>query len=76
MDELLFVPLIIFMTIVAPLWLVLHYVTRWRATKTLSAEDEKMLVDLWQSAKRMEERIRSLETILDHDAPGWRGQQQ
>lgn len=75
MDGLFFVPLIIFMTIVAPLWLVLHYVTRWRATKTLSAEDEKMLVELWQSAKRMEQRIVSLETILDHDAPGWRGQQ-
>ncbi|HET8728506.1 MAG TPA: envelope stress response membrane protein PspB [Alphaproteobacteria bacterium] len=73
MPEILFVPVILFMLIVAPLWLVLHYVTRWRATKTLSSEDEKMLVDLWQSAKRMESRIAALETILDHDAPGWRG---
>lgn len=71
--ELLFVPFVLFMVVVAPLWLLLHYLTRWRATKTLSAEDERMLVDLWQSAKRMEERITTLETILDHDAPGWRG---
>lgn len=76
MDGMIFVPLVIFVSIVAPLWLVLHYVTRWRATRTLSSEDEKMLVDLWHSAKRMEERIATLETILDHDAPGWRGRQQ
>lgn len=73
--ELLFVPLVVFMAVVAPLWLVLHYLTRWRATKTLSSEDETMLLELWQSAKRMEQRIAALETILDHDAPGWRGRQ-
>lgn len=71
--ELLFVPLVIFMAVVAPVWLLLHYITRWRSTKTLSAEDETLLLDLWRSAKRMEERIGALETILDHDAPGWRG---
>ncbi|MEQ8964489.1 MAG: envelope stress response membrane protein PspB [Azospirillaceae bacterium] len=72
MSALLFVPLILFVTIVAPLWLVLHYVTRWRQSKTLSSEDEKMLLELWQSAQRMEARIETLETILDADAPGWR----
>ncbi|MEO3434806.1 envelope stress response membrane protein PspB [Inquilinus sp. CAU 1745] len=71
--EFLFVPVILILVIVAPLWLVLHYVTRWRATKTLSSEDEKMLVELWQSARRMEERIHTLETILDAESPGWRG---
>ena len=69
----LFVPLVLFLSVVAPLWLLLHYVTRWRSTKTLSAEDEKMLADLWQSAKTMESRIGALETILDAEAPGWRG---
>jgi len=72
MSALLFVPLILFVTIVVPLWLVLHYVTRWRQSKTLSSEDEKMLLELWQSAQRMEARIETLETILDADAPGWR----
>lgn len=71
--EFLFVPIVLILVIVAPLWLVLHYVTRWRATKTLSSEDEKMLVELWQSARRMEERIYTLETILDAELPGWRG---
>ncbi|MGK9235029.1 envelope stress response membrane protein PspB [Inquilinus limosus] len=67
-----FVPVIVFLVIVAPIWLVLHYVTRWRSTRTLSREDERMLVDLWESAKRMELRIQTLEKILDAEAPQWR----
>jgi len=67
-----FVPVIIFLVIVAPIWLVLHYITRWRSTRTLSREDERMLVDLWESAKRMELRIQTLEKILDAEAPQWR----
>ncbi len=68
--------LIIFVAVVVPLWLLLHYATRWKASKTLSAEDEKMLVDLWESASKMEDRINTLETILDQDAPGWRGRKE
>ena len=75
MDGLLFVPLIIFLAIVAPLWIIFHYMTRWRTSKTLSGEDEKMLQELWQSAARMEERIRTLERILDTEAKGWREQE-
>jgi len=67
-----FVPVIVFLVIVAPIWLVLHYITRWRSSRTLSREDERMLVDLWESAKRMELRIQTLEKILDAEAPQWR----
>ena len=70
--DMFFVPAVLFLTIVAPIWLVLHYVTRWRSTRTLSREDERMLVDLWESAKRMELRIATLEKILDAEAPQWR----
>lgn len=70
--ELLFVPTVLFLTIVLPLWLILHYITKWRSARGLSAEDERMLADLWQSAKRMEERVVTLEAILDTEAPHWR----
>jgi len=43
MIEFLHVPLVLFLVIVAPVWIISHYVTRWRTAKTLSAEDEKML---------------------------------
>jgi len=72
MSELLFVPIIVFLVIVAPIWLILHYGTRNSANKRLSTKDEAMLEDLHESARRMEERILSLERILDSDAPEWR----
>jgi phage shock protein B len=64
--------LIILLTVVVPLALILHYITRWKEAKGLSAEDEQMLEDLWQDAKRMESRVNALETILDDEVPDWR----
>ncbi len=72
MGEFLFVPMVIFLTVVAPLWILMHYITRWRSAKTLSGEDEKMLQNLWQTAEKMENRIVTLERILDAEAPQWR----
>lgn len=63
---------IIFCIFVAPLWLILHYSMRRRQTQGLTREDEKLLADLWQLANRMEGRVKSLETILDTQAPRWR----
>ncbi len=70
--ELLEAPLIIFLAVVAPVWIIAHYVTRWRTAKTLSTEDEAMLSELWESAAKMESRVKTLEQILDAQAPGWR----
>lgn len=70
--DLLFVLGILVITIVMPLWLLLHYITKWRSAKALSADDERMLADLWQSAKRMEDRVVTLEAILDAEHPQWR----
>ena len=70
--EFIWVPLILVLVIVAPVWIIAHYVTTWRTSKTLSGEDENMLQQLWEDASRMEDRIKTLERILDADAPGWR----
>lgn len=63
---------IIFLTICLPLWIVFHYITKWRSDKGLTTEDEKMLSEIWDSTNRMEERINTLERILDIEAPSWR----
>ncbi|WP_022693808.1 envelope stress response membrane protein PspB [Ponticaulis koreensis] len=42
-----------------------HYITIWRKQKTLQPDDERMLEDLWRSARAMERRIESLEAIID-----------
>ena len=64
---------VLLLTICFPLWIVFHYVTKMKTSKGLSAEDEKMLSEVWESTNRMEERIKTLERILDIEAPNWRG---
>lgn len=71
---LIFVPLILFVVIVAPIWITLHYITRWRQTRMLSSEDEKLLAELWASVDKMESRIDNLERILDAEVADWRKQ--
>jgi phage shock protein B len=68
----LFPLLVIFMVIVAPIWLILHYATRNSASRRLNSKDEALLEELSESAQRMEDRIRTLERILDADTPEWR----
>ncbi len=63
---------ILAVVVLAPLAIILHYVTKWKEAKGLSSEDEQMLEDLWQSAQRMESRVNALETILDDHVTEWR----
>lgn len=63
---------ILLLTVVAPVWIVFHYITKIKTSKGLSAEDEKMLSEVWESTNRMEDRIKTLERILDIEAPNWR----
>jgi phage shock protein B len=63
---------VLFLVIVAPIWIVAHYGTRWRTARMLSREQERMLAELHDLAQRMEGRVNSLERILDAEAPGWR----
>ena len=47
--------------------MVFHYITIWRRQKTLQPDDERMLEDLWRSARAMERRIEALEELVDAD---------
>ena len=66
---------IIFMVVVLPVWLLLHYLTRMKAMRGLSKEDEVALKKLWEESGRMEKRIQSLEIILDNRHPNWRNEE-
>lgn len=63
---------IVFIVVVLPIWIIAHYATRWRTTQTISSGDEQLLSDLWESLGKMDERVRTLERILDEEAPEWR----
>jgi len=63
---------VLFITICLPLWIIFHYITKMKMSKGLSPEDEKMLSEVWESTNKMEDRINTLERILDIEAPTWR----
>ena len=63
---------VVFIVLVIMPSVILSNMTKLKQQKSLSADDEHMLEDLWRSARRMEKRIKSLEAILDAETPGWR----
>ncbi|MGF1725494.1 envelope stress response membrane protein PspB [Photobacterium nomapromontoriensis] len=65
-------PLIVFMVVVAPLWLILHYRSKKHTNEGLSGEEHQKLQELVARAEQMQERIVTLERILDAEAPQWR----
>ena len=67
--ELLAIAAIVFIAIPAPLFIVLHLITKWKQSREISGGDEKMLEDMWLLAQRLEERLESLETILNSELP-------
>jgi phage shock protein B len=67
-----FVPTVIFLTFVAPVWIYMHYRSKQRTQSTLSDEERLELESLTAQAERMMERIETLEAILDSETPGWR----
>ena len=71
----LFVLTVIFMTVVVPFVVIMHYSTKWKATKGLSDDEHRMLEDLWKESQAMQSRVNALETILDNEVTDWRKKQ-
>ncbi len=69
MGEMTTFSIIVFLTIIVPLFIVLHFVTKWKQTREISRDDEQMLEDLWMLSQRLEERLITLEKILDDEVP-------
>lgn len=49
-------------------WMFLHYFAKARNSRHLTDDDERMLEDLWRSARTMERRIETLERLLEPEA--------
>ena len=80
MGSFTFVLMILLLTVVMPLLIVFHYVTKWKEMKAQKADlgdgrvsvDQSKLEALGATAKRLDERVQNLEKLLDAEAPGWR----
>ncbi len=52
-------------------WLIMHYVTRWKTAATLTNDDERMLGDMHELARRLEDRLETVERLVAVDNPEW-----
>ena len=63
------VPLIAITSIFIGLpWVILHYVTRWKTAPRITDEDERLLDEMYNLARRLEDRV----TTVDADNPDFR----
>ncbi|MGH6615631.1 envelope stress response membrane protein PspB [Sphingomonas sp.] len=53
-------------------WLILHYITRWKTAPKITQEDEKLLDEMHYLARRLEDRLNTVERIVAADNPDWK----
>ncbi len=53
-------------------WLIFHYVTKWKSQGSLTSEDEKLMDELHEMARRLDDRVATIERIMTAENPGWR----
>ncbi len=53
-------------------WIILHYVTRWKTAATLTTGDEALLDELYRLARRLEDRMTTVERLVASDHPEFR----
>src|SRR5437764_12319389 len=74
MDDVL-VPLTVIPVIFIGLpWIIFHYITKWKTAATLTSGDEKLLDDLHDAARRLDDRLCTIERIMTAENPNWRQQ--
>ena len=64
------VPIVVIPTIFIGLpWLIFHYITQWKKNGTLTLEDENLLDELHALARRLDDRMNTIERIVAADSP-------
>lgn len=72
MDEVLIPAVVLGILFIGLPWLVFHYVTKWKQVGSLTGEDEKLLDELHYTARRLEDRLMTIERIIAADHPEYR----
>lgn len=68
----LYVPTILFMAIVAPLWIIMHYRSKGKAAQGLKEDERVVMEEMLETIDKLADRVNSLERILDKEQPQWR----
>lgn len=50
-------------------WIIFHYITKWKTAATLTHGDENLLEELYQLARRLDDRMDTVERLVASDNP-------
>lgn len=53
-------------------WVILHYITKWKQAPKITVEDENLLDEMFNLARRLEDRLNTVERIVAADNPDWK----
>ena len=53
-------------------WVLFHYFPKWKSAATITREDENLLEELHELARRLDERVCTVERIMTAENPNWR----
>jgi phage shock protein B len=72
MEEILLPLIIVPILFIGFPWLIFHYMTKWKQAKTLTHSDERMLDEMHEAARRLDDRLNTIERIMTAENPNWR----
>ena len=70
-EELIIIPIVMGTLFIGLPWLIFHYVTKWKTAATITNEDEHLLEELHHMARRLDDRMETIERIMAADNPDW-----
>ena len=68
MEEIIIIPAIF----IGLPWIILHYITKWKTSATITGDDEALLEELYNLAKRLYDRMDTVERLVASDNPEFR----
>jgi phage shock protein B len=69
MDDVLVPVLVCGILFIGLPWIILHYITQWKKSGGISREDENLLDELYETARRLDDRLHSIERIVAAETP-------
>ncbi len=66
------VVMVVFVVVIGLPWMILHYLTKWKSGRGITQQDEVLLDDLHEMARRLDGRLESIERIIAADNPNWK----
>ena len=67
-EEVFIVPIVV----IGLPWLIFHYITKWKTAASLTREDENLLDELHDLARRLDQRLDTVERLVALDNPNWK----